>query len=245
MTLNGWFKKGMTTQEYIDSMQVNREEMMGIYDRFPLPEEARPFYEGLREKGLRVIVLTADWCGDAMLCVPILMRLAEAAGFELRFLIRDENLELMDQYLTNGKSRSIPIFIFIWVYTIANVFYLTPVAIINAYDRSIGPGGGSKRGWSVLDDERHDARDDHEHAEQDHHPGEQRRRAGGIGAGGQVAHGHREGDQQDAEAHDAGAEPLAGTDGASFRLNLVVGHGGDLLCGRAHAAGAVGAMISM
>ncbi len=113
MTLNGWFKKGMTTQEYIDSMQVNREEMMGIYDRFPLPEEARPFYEGLREKGLRVIVLTADWCGDAMLCVPILMRLAEAAGFELRFLIRDENLELMDQYLTNGKSRSIPIFIFI------------------------------------------------------------------------------------------------------------------------------------
>ena len=51
MTLNGWFKKGMTTQEYIDSMQVNREEMMGIYDRFPLPEEARPFYEGLREKG--------------------------------------------------------------------------------------------------------------------------------------------------------------------------------------------------
>lgn len=86
---------------------------MGIYDRFPLPEEARPFYEGLREKGLRVIVLTADWCGDAMLCVPILMRLAEAAGFELRFLIRDENLELMDQYLTNGKSRSIPIFIFI------------------------------------------------------------------------------------------------------------------------------------
>ena len=57
--------------------------------------------------------MTADWCGDAMLCVPILMRLAEAAGFELRFLIRDENLELMDQYLTNGKSRSIPIFIFI------------------------------------------------------------------------------------------------------------------------------------
>ena len=57
--------------------------------------------------------MTADWCGDAMLCVPILMRVAEAAGMELRFLIRDENLELMDQYLTNGKSRSIPIFIFI------------------------------------------------------------------------------------------------------------------------------------
>lgn len=113
MTLNDWFEKGMTTQEYIVSMQVNREEMMGIYDRFSLSPEVRPFYEGLREKQLRAVILTADWCGDAMLCVPILMRLAEAAGFDLRFLIRDENLELMDQYLTNGRSRSIPIFIFI------------------------------------------------------------------------------------------------------------------------------------
>lgn len=113
MTLTQWFEKGMTTREYIDSMKVNREEMMGIYEHFSLSPEVRSFYEELREKQFRVIVLTADWCGDAMLCVPILMRVAEPAGFELRFLIRDENLELMDQYLTNGKSRSIPIFIFI------------------------------------------------------------------------------------------------------------------------------------
>ena len=113
MTLNDWFEKGMTTKEYIDSMQVNREEMMGIYQEYALPEAARPFYEGLKELRLRAVILTADWCGDAMLCVPILMRVAEAAGMELRFLIRDENLELMDHYLTNGKSRSIPIFIFI------------------------------------------------------------------------------------------------------------------------------------
>lgn len=113
MQLNDWFEKGMTAREYIDSMRVNREEMIGIYNHFSLSPEVRSFYEELREKRLRAVVLTADWCGDAMLCVPILMRVAEAAGIELRFLIRDENLELMDQYLTNGKSRSIPIFIFI------------------------------------------------------------------------------------------------------------------------------------
>ena len=28
-------------------------------------------------------------------------------------LLRDQNLELMDQYLTNGTSRAIPIFVFI------------------------------------------------------------------------------------------------------------------------------------
>ncbi|MDY0408765.1 thioredoxin family protein [Virgibacillus soli] len=59
------------------------------------------------------MVLTEDWCGDAMLNVPILLRLSEKTNMEVRMLLRDENLDLMDQYLTNGKSRSIPIFIFI------------------------------------------------------------------------------------------------------------------------------------
>ncbi|SMO94322.1 thioredoxin family protein [Melghirimyces algeriensis] len=113
MDLNEWFDKGMSGQEYIDSMNVNRKELLHIYQQFSLSDEDIRLYERLKKQQLRGIVLTADWCGDAMLCVPILMRIAEAAQIEMRYLIRDENLELMDQYLTNGKSRSIPIFIFI------------------------------------------------------------------------------------------------------------------------------------
>lgn len=113
MTLNDWFAKGMSLQQYIDSMTVNQEEMLRIYNNFNLPANDRAFFETLQEKDWRVIVLTADWCGDAMLCVPVFMRIAEAASIDMSFLIRDDNLELMDQYLTNGKSRSIPIFIFI------------------------------------------------------------------------------------------------------------------------------------
>ena len=113
MDLKDWFAKGMTLQEYIDSMQVNKEEMMSIYEKFRLTDAERSFFEQWRPKAWKVIVLTADWCGDAMLCVPIMMHITEAAAMDMRLLIRDENLELMDQYLTNGKSRSIPIFIFI------------------------------------------------------------------------------------------------------------------------------------
>ncbi|PTX58865.1 thioredoxin-like protein [Melghirimyces profundicolus] len=113
MDLNGWFEKGWTGREYIDSMKVNREELLSVYERYSLPEEDRRYYESLRERNLRAVVLTADWCGDAMLCVPILMRIAEAAAIDMRYLNRDDHPELMDRYLTNGKSRSIPIFIFI------------------------------------------------------------------------------------------------------------------------------------
>lgn len=113
MTLKDWFQKGMTYEQYVDGMNVNRDTMLRIYDQVQLTDEEKAFFSQLKSKKWRVIVLTADWCGDAMLCVPILKRVAEVAQFDLCMLIRDENLELMDQYLTNGKSRSIPIFIFI------------------------------------------------------------------------------------------------------------------------------------
>src|SRR5699024_1918933 len=47
-----------------------------------------------------------------MLCVPILLRLAEKTGMPVKLLPRDENLKLTDQYQTDGK-RIIPIFVFI------------------------------------------------------------------------------------------------------------------------------------
>jgi len=61
--------------------------------------------------GRKLLVIAEDWCGDASNTVPIIAKLVDQApGLELRVLPRDENPELMDQYLTNG-SRSIPIVI--------------------------------------------------------------------------------------------------------------------------------------
>ncbi|HWB90708.1 MAG TPA: thioredoxin family protein [Puia sp.] len=55
------------------------------------------------------LVLTEAWCGDAAQSIPVMHALATLNPLiELRLLMRDENLELMDRYLTNGVSRSIP-----------------------------------------------------------------------------------------------------------------------------------------
>jgi hypothetical protein len=59
----------------------------------------------------KLLVIAEDWCGDASNTVPVIAKLAETVpSLELRVIARDQNLELMDQYLTNG-SRSIPIVI--------------------------------------------------------------------------------------------------------------------------------------
>lgn len=54
------------------------------------------------------IVLTESWCGDAAQNVPVIEKLASLNdNIELRLFLRDENLDIMDNYLTNG-GRSIP-----------------------------------------------------------------------------------------------------------------------------------------
>jgi len=54
------------------------------------------------------LVISEAWCGDAAQNVPILQKMANLSeNVELKIILRDENLELMDLYLTNG-GRSIP-----------------------------------------------------------------------------------------------------------------------------------------
>ena len=58
-----------------------------------------------------LLVLSEDWCGDAVNTVPIVARLAERCdNVDLRVLARDANLDIMDAHLT-GRSRSIPVII--------------------------------------------------------------------------------------------------------------------------------------
>lgn len=55
------------------------------------------------------MVLTEAWCGDSAQTLPYIAKIAELSDMiDLRILLRDDNLDIMDQYLTNGTSRSIP-----------------------------------------------------------------------------------------------------------------------------------------
>lgn len=55
------------------------------------------------------LVLTEAWCGDAAQILPVFQKMAETSpNIELKFILRDKNLEIMDDFLTDGRSRSIP-----------------------------------------------------------------------------------------------------------------------------------------
>lgn len=60
------------------------------------------------DKNTTWLVLTESWCGDAAQTMPVMNKIAELnSKINFKVILRDENLELMNHFLTNG-TLSIP-----------------------------------------------------------------------------------------------------------------------------------------
>lgn len=54
------------------------------------------------------LVITESWCGDAAHVMPVMNKVAELnSGIDFKVVLRDENDDLMNRFLTNG-GKSIP-----------------------------------------------------------------------------------------------------------------------------------------
>lgn len=62
-SLNEWFQEGLTKEEYVDSMTVNKEELQSIYNRFTLSEEDKDFYQTLPKLELKAVFLRRTGVG--------------------------------------------------------------------------------------------------------------------------------------------------------------------------------------
>jgi len=106
------FKQGMTFQQYLDQMNTNKDRLMQQLAEVRVRPEDKAVFSNRTDK-LNVLVITEDWCGDAMTNFPVLAKMVEgAANVEMRVFLRDQNPDLMDRYLNQGIFRSIPVFAF-------------------------------------------------------------------------------------------------------------------------------------
>ena len=112
MSRNVAFKigKGISPSAYMDWMEKNKEQFKAYYEQFAWPSaELQEFYESLNNRDdLRCMIITADWCGDALRSVPVVFRAMEAGGVPTEVMIIEQHYDLIDQFLTDG-GRSIPI----------------------------------------------------------------------------------------------------------------------------------------
>lgn len=104
-----FFERAISLEAYMDRMEQLKDSSYSIYEKFDVPKDD-DFITRLKEVKPRILVITEDWCGDAMMNNPVLRRIAEAADLDVRAVYRDEDTDLIDRHLTNG-GRSIPVYL--------------------------------------------------------------------------------------------------------------------------------------
>jgi hypothetical protein len=95
------------SQSRIEFTALNFKRMKRLNKTILINDDAKQLLEN-DKKEQTWLVITEAWCGDSAQVTPVLNKIAElSSAIELKFVYRDENLELMDAFLTNG-GRSIP-----------------------------------------------------------------------------------------------------------------------------------------
>ena len=105
------FNQGMTPQQYIDQIKVNKQPFLDIYQKVEIPAETKALFDGLSEP-VRLAVFTADWCGDAVSTTPAILQLAESnQNISVKVFNRDEELELTNSFMAENRAGTVPVFV--------------------------------------------------------------------------------------------------------------------------------------
>ena len=105
------FNEGMTSQQYLEQVKVNKQAIEQIYASVDTPAEVKAFFDGLDEP-LQLAIFTAAWCGDAISTSPTIMRLAESTeNLRMSIFDRDVELDLTNSYLPEHRAGTVPVFV--------------------------------------------------------------------------------------------------------------------------------------
>ena len=91
--------------------KMNVQRMNRVDKTISLTDDFTSTIGNLKEH-YKFLVITEGWCGDAAQIIPVFNKIAVASlgKIELKFVLRDQNLPLIDAHLTNG-GRAIPVLI--------------------------------------------------------------------------------------------------------------------------------------
>ena len=95
------------TEDLTHFSMLNVKRMDRLDKKIELSEDTILRLQKLDKKQLW-LVLTEGWCGDAAQNLPVIEKMAkQSSHIELRLILRDENPEVMNLFLTNG-AQAIP-----------------------------------------------------------------------------------------------------------------------------------------
>lgn len=103
------FKQWM---EQIDRNQDKFEENYAGIQPDPADVEAIKALVSKPNGPATCLALGEVWCPDVFRGMPVIAKLCEATGIDLKIFFRDQNLDIMNEFLYKGEFQSIPTLVF-------------------------------------------------------------------------------------------------------------------------------------
>ena len=108
------------TPDLVQYTKLNMQRMHRLDKTAVLQASLVEKLKQVADKWIWLVILEA-WCGDAAQFIPYFVKMTHVnENISLKFMLRDENPEVMDRYLTNG-TRSIPKLICLQADTLAEI----------------------------------------------------------------------------------------------------------------------------
>lgn len=94
-------------EDLIHYTQLNEARLHRLDKTIQVVDQVKTVLQNL-SKEYTWLVISESWCGDAAQILPVINKMAEASDkIDLRIVLRDDNEDLMNLFLTNG-TKSIP-----------------------------------------------------------------------------------------------------------------------------------------
>ncbi|MCH8199558.1 MAG: thioredoxin family protein [Chloroflexi bacterium] len=108
------FASGLDSFEaWMEAIPERNEQFQSHYDEYePDADDIAAVKRLVEAHGVKVLTLGEHWCPDVWRGLPVMAKVAEATGMEHRLLFRDQNKDIMSEFLKDGEFESIPTMVF-------------------------------------------------------------------------------------------------------------------------------------
>ena len=106
--------QGITWKQWMEQIDRNEEKFQFNYDDHKLDSSDVEAIKAAMSKagGVTCLAIGEAWCPDVVRGMPVIAKLAEATGMDLKIFFRDQNIDIMNEFLYKGEFQSIPTLVF-------------------------------------------------------------------------------------------------------------------------------------
>jgi hypothetical protein len=109
------FDEAPSYADYLTSLVINRDQFEHYTATAQLSKDDVVFFSRIAELSrgpARMLVIAEAWCPDVYRGVPVFAKIAEAAGITMKVVGREDNPDIMNEFLMNGTARAVPVAVF-------------------------------------------------------------------------------------------------------------------------------------